>query len=455
MPRTRARLIAAGVALVGLLAGATGVAGMWPSAHATPVVGVYRFAGANRYGTAQLIGDYKVQGSSSFAFGAPTSAIIASGDNFPDALSSNFLAGTASAPIFLTAQNTLRQEAVTGLQALGVKKVTIVGGTSAVAPTEDLLLTADGFVVTRVSGSDRDGTAAAVATAGAAAIGNYNSEGLTAILANDSSDHYVDALTAGPMSWAGHFPILLTGANALSPETGGALTALKIKHVIIVGGTAAISPAVQSAVETLGITVERLAGTDRQLTATAIAAAEQGHLGFGNNAYGLAVGNNFPDALAGGPLGGLDKAPILLTSDPNALSPDTQAFLSGLNSVVNELLVFGGQAALSDAVVTQAVGVSTCASGTPGTTTSTVGVTTPTLAATTTTAGGGTTTTTAGGGTTTTAAPTTTSTAAPATTTTGALSACSTTTTSAPTTSTTGAPATTTSTTVAATTTTA
>jgi putative cell wall-binding protein len=443
MFRSRARIAAAAVALAGLGAGIAGIADMIPSAHATSVVGVYRFAGTTRYDTAKLIGTYKAQGSPTFAFGAPTQAVLASGDNFPDALSSNFLAGDFKSPIFLTSTNTLRPEAVSGLQALGVRSVTIVGGPSAVSSDQDSQLTADGFIVQRVSGPDRDGTAAAVANAGAASIGTYNGQGLTAIIASDDNNHYFDALSAGPLSWAGHLPILLTPTDSLSAETKAALGNLGIKHVIIAGGTAAVSSSVQSAIEAMSISVERVAGADRQQTAIAVAGAELANEAFKDNQYDLAVGDNFPDALAGGPIGGLLKAPILLTADTNTLSTDTSGYLTSNNSVVNELMVYGGTGAVSDAVVAQAVGETTCNGGTPGTTSTTS--TTSTSTTSTSTPSGSTTTTT----TTILPLPTTTSSSTTSTTAGGStttLPPCTTTTTSSTTTSSTSS---TTSTTLA------
>lgn len=378
MPRTRPRIAAASVVLAVLAAGGAGVAGMFPSARATSVVGTYRFAGQTRYDTARLIGTYKA--SSMFAFGAPTQAVLASGDNFPDALAANFLAGVYRSPVFLTSTSTLRSEAVAGLDALGVKSVTIVGGPAAVSSDQDAALTSDGFSVQRVFGPDRAGTAAAVANAGAASVAGYNGQGLTAIVAADDAVHYVDALSGGPLGWTGHLPILLTSTDTLPAETSAALTSLKIKHVIVLGGTASVSAGVQTQIENLGITVERLQGVDRQQTAIAIARAEQAHVDFNGNQYNLALGTNFPDALAGGPLAGLQKAPILLTADTTTLGPDTSAYLRSVNGAVNELFVYGGTAAVSDTVVADAAGTSTCAGGTPGSTSTTAAPTTSTTA---------------------------------------------------------------------------
>ena len=57
---------------------------------------------------------------------------------------------------------------------------------------------------------------------------------------------FADALTAGPLAYNNEFPILLTAPGSLRAETDAALADLGIDHVIIVGGTAAVSQAVHS-----------------------------------------------------------------------------------------------------------------------------------------------------------------------------------------------------------------
>ncbi|MHB8464534.1 MAG: cell wall-binding repeat-containing protein [Acidimicrobiales bacterium] len=358
MKNSRARIVSAGVAMASVVATAIGV--MLPSAHATSPVTTTRFAGATRYDTARLIGTYKAKSSSTFAFGTPTQAVLVSGDNFPDALAANFLAGAYKSPTFLTAKATLRPEALQGLQDLGVKNVTIVGGPEAVSSSEDASLSANGITPTRVAGVNRDDTAATVAQAPGTTVGTYRDKGLTAIVAADTTDHYVDALAGGPLAWAGHFPILLTGTSSLAPEAAKALQALKIAHVLILGGTAAIDSNVEATIVALGITTERLEGTNRQLTAIAVANAANQYLTFGLATIGLALGNNFPDALAGGAIGGLTKSPILLTGDTTTLTTDTHDYVRANNGSISQLLVFGGPNAIADSVVTEASSTAQC-----------------------------------------------------------------------------------------------
>ncbi len=146
-----------------------------------------------------------------------------------------------------------------------------------------------------------------------------------------------------------------------------------------------MSLTVEQSVQALGITTERLQGSDRQQTAIAIAQAEQIHLGFSSSQYDLARGDAFPDALAGGPLGGLLKAPTLLTVDPDALGLDTQTFLNDNDGSINVLFAFGGPAAISPTVLAQAASATTCSTAASGTTTTAVTSTTSSTSSTTTT----------------------------------------------------------------------
>jgi putative cell wall-binding protein len=362
----RARVGAVGVVVAAV--GAVAIGSVLTPAVATSTVTTDRIAGSTRYDTARQIGTFKASGSSSFAFGSASQAVLVSGDNFPDALSAAYLAGTYKSPTFLTSTNDLRAEAVQGLQDLGIKQVTIVGGPGAVSANQDAELQADGFTPTRIAGANRDDTAAKVAQS-TGTPGTYRDRGLTALLAADNTDHYVDALAAGPLAWAAHLPLLLTPTDGLAPEAQAALTALHIQHVVILGGTAAVSAAAEGAVTGMGITTERLQGGTREQTAVAIANAEHDLFGFVFKHVYLAVGNTFPDALAGGPIAGLFKWPILLTATTNSLSDDTQAFLKANDGTVAAITAFGGQNAVSDAVLKQAATNSTCKGGGGATTT--------------------------------------------------------------------------------------
>src|SRR5439155_23840456 len=194
-------------------------------------------------------------------------------------------------------------------------------------------------------------------------------------------------------SFLKRFPILLTAHDALSPQTSAALSNLGIKRALLLGGENAVGPAVAAAITAKGIIVDRLSGPDRQATAVAVANFETSTLGFSNGHVNLARGDNFPDSLAGGPHGGKDSggASIVLTLTPNDLSSETRPYLKSMSNTITSIDAFGGTAAISDAVLDEARGDSTC---TAPSTAPTVSPMTPTAGScqpgeTTTTSGGG------------------------------------------------------------------
>jgi putative cell wall-binding protein len=164
--------------------------------------------------------------------------------------------------------------------------------------------------------------------------------------------------------------MLLTEQGSLPANTQQALTNLGIKQVIIPGGTAAVATGVESSIAALngGITVIRFAGSGRTDTAarvasfeTATPAAAAGStpavngLGFARSHANLARGDDFADALAGGPHAGRENGVVLLTENPTTLGTFTTAYLR-LNSAVastggiSNLDIFGGTSAVSSGV---------------------------------------------------------------------------------------------------------
>src|SRR5438132_13861000 len=64
---------------------------------------------------------------------------------------------------------------------------------------------------------------------------------------------------------------------------------------------------------------------------------------------GIASGQNFPDGLSGGAEIGQADGPLLLSA-PSALSGPTQDYLSANRDAIEVAVLYGGTAALSDAV---------------------------------------------------------------------------------------------------------
>lgn len=200
----------------------------------------------------------------------------------------------------------------------------------------------------RLAGSDRYATAAAIATA-AFPKGVANT---TAILV--SGLNYPDALSAAYLAGRLDAPVLLTDPAALSTTTAAELASLDVNTVDIVGGSDAVSNAVEAQLQADGYRTARIAGTDRFATAAAVAetypSSTIGSYGSGGATAIVATGDAFADALAGGPIAFSAAIPVLLT-DPGSLSPAAQAALGTLG--VSQVLLLGGTSAVSANVASQ------------------------------------------------------------------------------------------------------
>jgi len=355
------------------------------------VVRTRRLAGLNRFETAQVIADV--------TFNCSDSVVIARADLFPDALAGNYVAGQLYAPILLVQTNFIPAPTLEALKSMGVVDTYVMGGTDAVsaavatqldnavsytcgggAPRQTPEGASKTLTVTRISGSNRFGTARSAALFGGAdQVGtlvpgdNTDFDLRTAILAN--GQNFPDALTGGPMAYTGchfnfaafcgntsGFPLVLSnGASSTLPtETDSALTQQDIQQVIILGGTAAVPQSIEDLFAARGIRVIRLGGANRQATAVKIADFELNTLKWDNeNPFGtqfddivsLARGDDFADALTMGPHAGAGEHALLLTESPTVLGADTAARLGVFGAAgVFQIDIAGGTAAVSAAV---------------------------------------------------------------------------------------------------------
>jgi putative cell wall-binding protein len=335
---------------------------------------VDRIAGSDRYATAQQI----AEAGGCVTEGHPV--VIARGDNFPDALAASYLAGVNDVPILLTAPNSLPNETTAALKNIGATSVVLVGGPQAISNGVASILTTtpayhcngtttgSNLSVDRAFGTDRYATARSIALKGGSVgttdVGLDNSgcsAVRTAIVA--SGENFPDALAAGPLAFSGltgscgsgPLPLLLTQAGSLPAVTANTISDLGVQQVILLGGTAAVSGAVANAIDSLpGVNVVRIAGADRQGTAVAISQLLGSDLGgFTSSEVFVARGDNFPDALAAGPLAGATGSPIFLTQSTSQLGTTTANGIIDYPVLIDEGTLLGGTAALTPTVAAQ------------------------------------------------------------------------------------------------------
>lgn len=219
---------------------------------------VLRVSGASVYALAA-----NVAGGSCDSEIGSHSVALASGENWPDAL-----AGAAlDRPLLLTKQAFLpaaTRDYLEPCASHAKAKVIILGGPAAVSEGVAETLRGMGFRVDRFAGDDRYATARRVASTFAP------DEIDTVYLA--SGVNFADAMAAAP-SVTMETPLILTTPHELHDEARRFLTDedRAVSSVTILGGTAAISAAVEEEIRELGIDTDRIAGADRYETAALIA----------------------------------------------------------------------------------------------------------------------------------------------------------------------------------------
>ena len=230
--------------MTGVIAGTTafgGLAGLAASAaHATSSFTATTVYGADRYASAGV--------SNEKAFPSGVSEVVLA-DGLPghqgDALAASGYAGVNGYGVLLTDNtNTVPANTMTDLSTLKVKTIQPVGGTAAISAAQPAQLSAAGYTVKpSLAGATSLGTMQAIDDSIPAASVGTSSSGLpTAFLASVDANHLVDALSAGGAAFALKFPVITTEttSSTLSPQAQQVITALGIKKLVVLGGTASI-----------------------------------------------------------------------------------------------------------------------------------------------------------------------------------------------------------------------
>jgi putative cell wall-binding protein len=362
-----------------------------PNVRLGTVGSVVRIAGPNRYATAAQI-------AASFGDLSGKTVVIARGDNFPDALAASYLAGKSEVPILLTRTNQVPVETFAALRFGGATDVVLIGGTGAISSQVEAVLAATHTYdfgsntpnsatlnVSRIGGVNRYQTARLVAeSAGLDEGGTLGirtdggcSEAKTAILA--SGENFPDALAAGGLAYhganadgingcgSGPLPLLLTQRDGLPGATVAALQELGIRQILLLGGSQAVAPVVESALQSLpNVTVKRIAGSNRQETAIDLARLLLGPEEIGNWRSERAIFTRpdaFPDALTASALSGTQLAPIYLTESTTNLGDDVSQAILDYPVPTYVAGLIGGTEALSNDVATD---LTTLIGGQPG-----------------------------------------------------------------------------------------
>lgn len=159
---------------------------------------------------------------------------------------------------------------------------------------------------------------------------------------------FADALSGAAAAAAGAQggPVLLVTRDSVPPATVDELKRLRPRRIVVLGGTATVSPGVESALGSIG-RISRIAGGDRYALSAAVSAAA---FPDGAEVAYLASGEVFSDALSASPLTGREKGPVLLT--PRGALPSTVA-AEIVRLKAQYVYVLGGESTVSPAVVAE------------------------------------------------------------------------------------------------------
>lgn len=290
---------------------------------------VTRVGGENRYETA-------AQASAQAFQPIIDTVYVATGEDYADALTGSALAGHLRAPVLLVQQDHVPAVTAAELRRLSAGEVVVLGGE--VAVSEDVVQTlaeVSGTEVTRLSGDDRFGTAAAVAGEFGEADHVYVATGR----------QYADALAASAAAGADGVPVLLVHEGGIPQDTATALEAIDPAAITVLGGTEVVTEETLEALGEHAETVERVAGENRYETAAALADT-RGEV----DGVRLATGLDYPDALTGAAYAAMGQDPILLVQTERVPNGTLAAFH---DLAAQSVVVLGGTSAVAETVVDQ------------------------------------------------------------------------------------------------------
>ena len=199
---------------------------------------VTRVGGRDRYATSEAVA------RAAFPLGVTSGAVVATGRDFPDALTAGPAAGSLERPLVVVDGHRTALPASTRalLGELGVREVLLAGGTSAVsAALAQSIASGDigtggshGQVrVTRAGGADRYATAVAVNAAAFASL-----EPGDAFVAMGTG--FPDALSVGSLAGLRRRPLFLSVPYCVPASVRPTLTGPAVSRVVLVGGVAAL-----------------------------------------------------------------------------------------------------------------------------------------------------------------------------------------------------------------------
>lgn len=295
---------------------------------------IKRIYGSNRYETSINI-------ANNFSNETVQNVIVASGNNFPDALAGSVLSKQLNAPILLVNKSLDgSQDSINYIKNHLDKSGTVyvLGGPASVSDEYISYIKSLGFNnVKRLGGKNRFDTNRVI-------VESMNVEkGKPVVIVNGSN--FPDALSISSIASLKGYPIMLSNASSLSEEVKGRISAIEPSTVYLIGGQGALGNNIINEIKSLVPNIEdknivRIWGQNRYETSLSICK----YFNLSTDTAVIANGENFPDALSGSALAAKLQAPIILT---NGKDISAQKGYLDTTNYVNKIIL-GGSGAVSE-----------------------------------------------------------------------------------------------------------
>lgn len=291
----------------------------------------YRISGRTRYETSLAIADALKESYSLKQF---STVIIASGNNFPDALAGSYLAKIKEAPILMY-NNKSGQSNIASLEKYIKEHLTsegtiyILGGPGAVSNEIETTFSKYPYRVVRLGGTSRYDTNLRILSEAQVSKGDF-----LVCTAQDFSDSLSCSAVGKPILLVDSKTKQLTEAQKVF------LSKMKGSSFYIIGGTNAVSDSLKDQLAAYG-SVDRIGGTNRYETSVMVA---EKFFDQPNQAV-LAYAKTFPDGLCGGSFAISRHCPLILTKTKN----ETAAFNYMKSKNITQGVVLGGDSLIDNA----------------------------------------------------------------------------------------------------------
>lgn len=311
--------------------------------YATNNINVTRIKGNDRYETAVEV--------SRETFSKSEYVIIASGENYPDALVGGTLAVQLKAPILLSSKDSISSKVLDEITRLGSKKVILLGGEASVSNKVVRELTSLPATVRRLGGKNRYETVELINRLRLTMRPDPTTQAMGDDVYYASGTNYPDALAVAPL------------LGQAKPSYNGILSYLLLARpgedampFIAIGGPSAVKHSYDTKKPDYINYDYRIAGKNRYSTAVEIAKKypDPEYLNKRIDTVILVSGTNFPDALSSAPLTGSLNACTLLTTS-NKLPKETREYLK--NNNIKRVILVGGENAITNNVYAELKGI--------------------------------------------------------------------------------------------------